>query len=99
MTNEDGSLWIVFNGEIYNYRQLRRALETAGHPERAALLAAAPGAFAADDKLHVAEAGAPRDWARALVARTRRKSGLPEALRLAHMIARALETGESRGRP
>jgi len=26
MTNEDGSLWLVFNGEIYNFRELRRAL-------------------------------------------------------------------------
>jgi asparagine synthase (glutamine-hydrolysing) len=26
MTNEDGSLWIVFNGEIYNYRDLRKRL-------------------------------------------------------------------------
>ena len=31
MANEDGSLWIVFNGEIYNYRQLRRDLEKRGH--------------------------------------------------------------------
>ncbi|MFQ5960361.1 MAG: asparagine synthase (glutamine-hydrolyzing), partial [Candidatus Methylomirabilales bacterium] len=31
MTNEDGSLWIVFNGEIYNYRELRRDLEAKGH--------------------------------------------------------------------
>ena len=31
MSNEDGSLWIVFNGEIYNYRQLRRELEGQGH--------------------------------------------------------------------
>ncbi len=26
MTNEDGSLWLVFNGEIYNFPELRRAL-------------------------------------------------------------------------
>jgi asparagine synthase (glutamine-hydrolysing) len=31
MTNEDGSLWLVFNGEIYNFRDLRRRLEGAGH--------------------------------------------------------------------
>ena len=27
MTNEDGSLWLVFNGEVYNFRELRRDLE------------------------------------------------------------------------
>ena len=29
--NEDRSAWIVFNGEIYNYRQLREKLEKLGH--------------------------------------------------------------------
>jgi asparagine synthase (glutamine-hydrolysing) len=31
LANEDGSVWIVFNGEIYNHRQLRQRLEGAGH--------------------------------------------------------------------
>jgi asparagine synthase (glutamine-hydrolysing) len=29
--NQDRSAWIVFNGEIYNYRQLREELEKLGH--------------------------------------------------------------------
>ncbi|MEK6718654.1 MAG: asparagine synthetase B, partial [candidate division NC10 bacterium] len=31
MTNEDKSLWVVFNGEIYNFPELRRRLLAAGH--------------------------------------------------------------------
>ncbi len=31
MTNEDGSLWIVYNGEIFNHAALRPELERAGH--------------------------------------------------------------------
>ena len=29
--NQDKTLWIVFNGEIYNFPELRRALESRGH--------------------------------------------------------------------
>ncbi|MFA4877235.1 MAG: asparagine synthase (glutamine-hydrolyzing) [Methanoregula sp.] len=31
MTSEDGTLWIVFNGEIYNFIELREELVSKGH--------------------------------------------------------------------
>lgn len=31
ISNEDGSLWVVFNGEIFNYIELRKELEAKGH--------------------------------------------------------------------
>jgi asparagine synthase (glutamine-hydrolysing) len=31
LSNEDGTVWIVFNGEIYNYRELRKFLLEKGH--------------------------------------------------------------------
>ena len=31
MANEDRSIWVVFNGEIYNHREIRRDLESRGH--------------------------------------------------------------------
>src|SRR6202050_874119 len=31
MFNEDGALWITYNGEIFNHADLRPALEQAGH--------------------------------------------------------------------
>ncbi|HEY7676291.1 MAG TPA: asparagine synthetase B, partial [Candidatus Methylomirabilis sp.] len=31
MANEDGTVWVSFNGEIYNFGDLRPELEAAGH--------------------------------------------------------------------
>jgi asparagine synthase (glutamine-hydrolysing) len=31
LTNEDGTIWITFNGEIYNFLELRPRLEALGH--------------------------------------------------------------------
>ena len=31
MSNEDGTIWIVYNGEIYNYKEIRNQLESKGH--------------------------------------------------------------------
>ena len=31
MCNEDGTVWLVFNGEIYNFQELRRDLKSFGH--------------------------------------------------------------------
>src|SRR5438067_1019538 len=36
LSNEDGNLWITFNGEIYNCQALRRELEAHGHHFRSA---------------------------------------------------------------
>src|SRR6476620_6546369 len=31
LANEDGTVWVVFNGEIYNFADIRVELEAAGH--------------------------------------------------------------------
>jgi endonuclease V-like protein UPF0215 family len=73
------------------------ALRAAGLAARLPLLATAPAALAVDG-VFVACAGIDRDDAAALVRASRLKAALPEALRLAHLVARALVLGESRGR-
>src|SRR3954464_3044061 len=34
MSDSEGSVWVVFNGEIYNFPELKRELEAFGHTFR-----------------------------------------------------------------
>ena len=34
LANEDGSIWVIFNGEIYNHADVRKELEAHGHVYR-----------------------------------------------------------------
>jgi asparagine synthase (glutamine-hydrolysing) len=36
LSNETGTVWIAFNGEVYNYRELKPELESLGHQFRTA---------------------------------------------------------------
>jgi asparagine synthase (glutamine-hydrolysing) len=36
MSNEDGAVWVTYNGELYNFRDLRVQLQAAGHTFRTA---------------------------------------------------------------
>jgi len=89
---------IVNRREPSNAR-LIEALQSAGLIHRRAILARAPAAQRVAGRIYVASAGGDSAAAASLVRATLGKSDLPEPLRLAHLIARAIVTGESRGRP
>jgi endonuclease V-like protein UPF0215 family len=78
--------------------ELARALRAAGLEERLALVRDTPRAFRVDDGLWVSAAGIDREGAARLLRATIRKARLPEPLRVAHLLARALVLGQSRGR-
>ena len=89
---------VVTRRDPANHR-LDQALEASGLTERLAVVNQTPPAFEAEPGLFIAHTGADRDEAEALLRATLRKSKFPEPLRVAHLIARALVSGESRGRP
>ncbi len=78
--------------------RVAHALRAAGFSARIPVLEAAPAAWAVDERLHASVAGATPERARALLLAARGKSALPEALRVAHLIAAAVARGSSRGR-
>lgn len=78
--------------------RVAEALAAAGLADRIPLVERAPSAWRVDERLHAAVAGATRERAQALLLASRGKSALPEALRVAHLIAAAVARGSSRGR-
>lgn len=78
--------------------RVKRALEAAGLPHRIPLLDAAPSPFEVRPGLWIGAASAEPSRARELLASALNKAKLPEPLRVAHLIARAIVDGESRGR-
>ncbi len=79
--------------------RVAEALVAAGLSSRLAILERTPPAFPIARGLWLACAGATPAEAEALALACLRKSQVPEPLRVAHLVARALATGESRGRP
>ena len=77
---------------------LERALLTAGLTDRLPILYRCPAAMPVSEGLFLAHAGVSAEEATRLVAATIGKARVPEPLRVAHLIGRALVLGESRGR-
>ena len=90
---------LVVNRRDPSDHRLGDALDAAGLEARLSVVKRTPEAFPLNDHLWVAAAGIKREAAAALVRSTQLKSEIPEPLRLAHLIARAIVRGESRGRP
>jgi endonuclease V-like protein UPF0215 family len=78
--------------------RLRAALEAAGLAERFAIAERSPPATRTADGVYLAHAGSDAATALALLDASRGKAKLPEALRIAHLVATAVVRGESQGR-
>jgi endonuclease V-like protein UPF0215 family len=90
---------LVVNRREPRDEPLLDALSAAGIAERSEIVLAAPPATRVADGLWLSAAGADPARAAELVLAARHKSQLPEPLRLAHLIAAAIASGESRGSP
>jgi endonuclease V-like protein UPF0215 family len=90
---------VIVNRRKPGNQRLTEALESASLGHRRAILERAPTAQCVNGRIYAASAGGNWEACAALVRATLGKSDLPEPLRLAHLIARAIVKGESRGRP
>ncbi len=78
--------------------ELRQALKTVGLLDRLPILDRTPRAYRVAEGLFLAHAGGTRVEAEKTVCATLAKARLPEPLRIAHLIGRAIVMRESRGR-
>jgi len=90
---------MVVNRRDRTNHRLRHAFEAAGLSARLQIVEGMPPIFQVTEGLFAASAGIDQEAATRLIKSTLAKSELPEPLRIAHLIARALVRGESRGRP
>jgi len=81
-----------------NDASLAAALTSAGLEDRLDILARTPATIRVREGLYLAYAGSERAEAERILIASLGEAQIPEALRLAHLIARARVMGESRGR-
>lgn len=89
----------VVNRRDPSDHRLHEALRAAGLEARMETVDRTPAAFAVGEGLYVSAVGIDRPTATGIVRATLGKSQLPEPLRIAHLIGRAIADGQSRGRP
>jgi endonuclease V-like protein UPF0215 family len=90
---------LAVNRRDPTYHRLQAAFDAAGLSQRLETVKRTPAAFRMSGGLFVAAAGVGADEAGRLLQATMDKSELPQPLRVAHLVARAMVRGESRGRP
>ena len=78
--------------------RVHEALEAAGYRDRLAIVDRTPKATRVGEALFLASAGTTPERAAELVRASLRKALVPEPLRVAHLVARAMVDGESKGR-
>ncbi len=88
---------LVFNRKNPARSAVCSALRSAGHADRIAIVERTPVAIELGSGRYLSWAGVDERTARHLLAVSAHKSNYPEAIRIAHLIGKAIVDGESRG--